>query len=122
MAKSKNKEDNTYSLQKEIINAQRHILSRKKCLPKNDEKNVSKEKDDLETVIKTTPKQQANPNSRMKLKRRFSCKLCDKRSYAESHSLKEHERNIHGAPGPGCYGPWPAPYYSTQQQQSPTQK
>ena len=80
---------------REIINAQRHILSRKKCLPKNDEKNVSKEKDDLETVIKTTPKQQANPNSRMKLKRRFSCKLCDKRSYAESHSLKEHERNIH---------------------------
>merc|ERR1712018_593369 len=38
---------------KEIINAQRHILSRKKCLLKNEEKNVSK--DDLETVIKSTP-------------------------------------------------------------------
>ena len=38
---------------KEMINAQRHILSRKKCLLKNEEKNVSK--DDLETAIKATP-------------------------------------------------------------------
>ena len=37
---------------REMINAQRHILSRKKCLLKNEEKNVSK--DDLETVIKST--------------------------------------------------------------------
>ena len=56
-----------------------------------------------------------------KAKKRYSCKLCDK-SCTYSHNLKEHERNIHGAPGSGCYGPWPAPYYSTQQQQSPTQK
>ena len=40
-------------------------------------------------------------------KGRFSCKLCDKNYMF----LKEHERNIHGAPGPGCYGPWPAAYF-----------
>ena len=51
------------------------------------------------TSVDTKPKENA--------KGRFSCKLCDKNYMF----LKEHERNIHGAPGPGCYGPWPAAYF-----------
>ena len=68
------------------------------------------------------PQQQANSNAssankiettsgdtkpKENAKGRFSCKLCDKNYMF----LKEHQRNIHGAPGPGCYGPWPAPYF-----------
>ena len=51
------------------------------------------------TSVDTKPKENA--------KGRFSCKLCD----TNYMFLKEHERNIHGAPGPGCYGPWPAAYF-----------
>ena len=52
---------------KEMINAQRHILSRKKCLLKNEEKNVSK--DDLETVIKSTPTENKMKEMKLELKR-----------------------------------------------------
>ena len=52
---------------KEMINAQRHILSRKKCLLKNEEKNVSK--DDLETVIESTPTENKMKEMKLELKR-----------------------------------------------------
>merc|ERR1712001_546081 len=48
---------------KEMINAQRHILSRKKCLLKNEEKNVSK--DDLES----TPTENKMKEMKLELKR-----------------------------------------------------
>ena len=50
---------------REMINAQRHILSRKKC--QNEEKNVSK--DDLENVIKSTPTENKMKEMKLELKR-----------------------------------------------------
>ena len=76
-------------------------MEENKNSPQENVKNLTPEKDGQTATSspKTIETTSGGTKSKGKAKRRFSCELCDK-SYTQSHSLKEHERNIHGAPGP----------------------